>query len=216
MSEDALTTLRAARDAYRRRDWADATELLLRADSMVELGIADLETLVWAAGIAAKDREMLWALDRVYAHFAGKNDHEKSARAAFWSGLRCMMIGEVGLGSGWFQRATRHAEQTPGDSLERGYLLLPQVFAYRAKGAYEAAVEIADNAIAVAQANDDLDLVALAGSLKGGLLFRLGQIDEGYAPIDETMLLARSGRTSSKSNWFHFEICVPGDRGQMP
>jgi ATP/maltotriose-dependent transcriptional regulator MalT len=107
-----------------------------------------------------------------------------------------MQIGEVGLGSGWLQRAAKHAEQTPPDCVQRGYLLLPQVYVRRGKGAYEAAIEIADKAIAIGENGDEPDLIALAGSMKGGILFRLGRIDEGYIPIDEAMLLANSQRLS--------------------
>jgi ATP/maltotriose-dependent transcriptional regulator MalT len=57
-------------------------------------------------------------------------------------------------------------------------------------------VETADKAIAIGQTKNEPDLIALAGSLKGGILFRLGRIDEGYVPIDETMLLANSERLS--------------------
>jgi tetratricopeptide (TPR) repeat protein len=177
-------TLEAARDAYRRRAWADAADLFLRADAETELAIEDLEALVWAAGIAARDREMLAALERVYAHHAAREDHEACARAAFWSGLRYMMTGEVGHGAGWLQRAAKHAEETAPDCVQRGYLLLPQVFMHRAKQAYATAVEIADRAIAIGERAGEPDLIALAGSLKGGMLFRLGRIDEGYVPID--------------------------------
>lgn len=196
MANNLLNTIHAARDAYRRNAWADATELFLRADTETELAIDDLEALVWAAAVSAHDREMLSALDRVYAYHSEKGDHDKSARAAFWRGLRSMMIGDIGLGSGWLQRADKHAEETAPGSVERGYLLLPQVFMHRSKGAYEAAVEVADKAIAIGQTQDEADLIALAGSLKGGILFRLGRINEGYVPIDETMLLANSGRLS--------------------
>jgi DNA-binding CsgD family transcriptional regulator len=196
MSQNSLKTIRAARDAYRRNAWADATELFLRADAEAELEIDDLEALVWAAAVSAHDQEMLSALDRVYAYHSEKRNHDKSARAAFWRGLRSMMIGDIGLGSGWLQRAGKHAEETPPGSVERGYLLLPQVIMHRGKGAYEAAVEIADKAIAIGQTQDEPDLIALGGGLKGGILFRLGRIDEGYVPIDEAMLLANSDRLS--------------------
>jgi DNA-binding CsgD family transcriptional regulator len=189
-------TLRAARDAYRRGAWADATDLFLRADTEATLAIDDLEDLVWAAAICARDGDMLEALERVYAHHTAGDDHEASARAAFWSGLRYMMIGEVGLGTGWLQRAAKHAEETAAECVQRGYLLLPQVFMHRGKYAYDTAVEIADKAIAIGEKAGDADLIALAGSLKGGLLFRLGRIDEGYVPIDEAMLLASSNQLS--------------------
>ncbi len=39
--------------------------------------------------------------------------------------------------------------------------------------------------------------------MKGGMLFRLGRIDEGYIPIDEAMLMANSERLS------------PGQRNQV-
>jgi DNA-binding CsgD family transcriptional regulator len=139
---------------------------------------------------------MLAALERVYAHHCASENHEECARAAFWCGLRNMLIGEVGLGSGWLQRAAKHAEQTPPDCVQRGYLLLPQVYMHRGKGAFEAAIEVADKAIAIGENADEPDLIAMAGSMKGGILFRLGRIDEGYIPIDEAMLLANSQRLS--------------------
>ena len=189
-------TLQTAREAYGRGAWADATDLFLRADAERQLDIEDLDRLVWSAGIAARDQEMLAALGRLYEHhLAGQND-ESCARAAFWSGLRHMMIGEVGLGAGWLQRASKHAEETSPDCVQRGYLLLPQVFMHRSKGEYEAAIEFADKAIVFGESAGDPDLVALAGSLKGGLLFRLGRIDDGYAPIDEAMVLAKGERLS--------------------
>ena len=170
--------------------------MFLRADDESGLEINDLEQLAWAAGISAQDREMLAALERVYAYHSANEDHEQSARAAFWCGLRNMQIGEVGLGAGWLQRAAKHAEQTAPDSVQRGYLLLTQVYMYREKGAYETAIEVADRAIAIGETGDEPDLIALAGSMKGGILFRLGRIDEGYVPIDEAMLLANSQRLS--------------------
>ena len=193
---DPTSTLGAARQAYDRGEWADATALFQQADGEVTLAPSDLEALVWAAGICAQDHVMLAALERLYAHHDAAGDHEQCARAAFWSGLRNMLIGEVGLGSGWLQRAARHAELTAPECVQRGYLLLPQVHMQRGRGEYEAAIDTADRAIAIGEGGGEPDLVALAGSAKGGILFRLGRIEEGYVPIDEAMLLANSGRLS--------------------
>lgn len=99
-----MKPIEEARAAYRRCAWADATDLFLRADAEAQLEVDDLEALASAAGLSARNSEMLAALERVYAHYAAREDHEKCARAAFWSGLRNMLIGEVGLGSGWLQR----------------------------------------------------------------------------------------------------------------
>lgn len=196
MPETPEMTLRTARQAYALRAWADATEMFLAADADAPLAPEDLEALVWAAAVAARDQAMLDALERLYAHYEAVGDHEQCARTAFWSGLRNMMIGEVSRGSGWLQRAGAHAEKTGPDCVQRGYLLLPKVLMHRGRGALEDAVGIADEAIAIGQAAGEHDLVALAGGLKGGVLFRLGRIEEGYGPIDETMLLATGGRLS--------------------
>ncbi len=196
MSPDQLEAIQAARAAYSKGAWADATDLFLTADAESELEVDDLESLIWAAGISARDSVMIAGLERLYAHYAGSENHVECARTAFWCGLRNMLIGEVGLGSGWLQRAAKHAEQTAPDCVQRGYLLLPQVYMHRGKGNYEAAIEVADKAIAIGETGKEPDLVAMAGSLKGGILFRLGRIDEGYVPIDEAMLLANSQRLS--------------------
>ncbi|MCP4382166.1 MAG: hypothetical protein GY798_12265 [Hyphomicrobiales bacterium] len=58
------------------------------------------------------------------------------------------------------------------------------------------ALGIAERALAFGETVDEPDLIALAGSLKGSILFRLGRIAEGYAPIDEAMLLADTRRPS--------------------
>jgi hypothetical protein len=55
MSKNLCNTIHAARDAYRRNAWADATELFLRADAEAELEIDDLKALVWAAAVSAHD-----------------------------------------------------------------------------------------------------------------------------------------------------------------
>lgn len=93
-----------------------------------------------------------------------------------------MLIGEAVLGFGWLQRAARHAEHTPTNCVQRGYLLLPQVFMLRRKGDYETAVELAERAIAIGENGNEPDLIALAWGIKGGTLFRLGRIDKGYVP----------------------------------
>ncbi|MEQ9040333.1 MAG: LuxR C-terminal-related transcriptional regulator [Silicimonas sp.] len=196
MNETARNKLLAAREAYARGDWADATDLFLSAGAKSDLEIEDVEALVWAAAVAARDRVMLEALEHVYNHHAAADDPEQCARAAFWCGLRYMMIGDVSLGSGWLQRAAKCADQTAPDCVQRGYLILPQVFMLRGKGDYDAAAEAADKAMAFGERCGDPDLIALAGALKGGLLFRIGRIEEGYVPFDEAMLLAAGEQLS--------------------
>jgi hypothetical protein len=63
MRADALT---AARDAYGRRAWAEARELLRRADDEAPLDPEDLERLAVAAYRAGRDDEHLATLARAH------------------------------------------------------------------------------------------------------------------------------------------------------
>jgi tetratricopeptide (TPR) repeat protein len=177
-----------ARNAYAENAWSDAADLFLLADATSPLEPDDIEALAWAAGISGRDADMLAALERLHAHFSALDDNVEAARAAFWIGLRSMMIGEVGRAAGWLQRAAAHAAKTPPDCPQRGYLLLPKIQMHRSRGSFEAALTAAERAITMGQQADDPDLIALAGCLKGGTLFHLGRIAEGLVPIDEAML----------------------------
>ena len=84
VTDSATTpTLQAARTSYQQGAWADATRLYLEADLDTELGIEDLENLVWAAGIAARDEDMLRTLERLYNHHAAVDNHEAVRRQSF-------------------------------------------------------------------------------------------------------------------------------------
>lgn len=55
MATDADSPLSLARDAYARHAWADAFDLFRQAEREAPLGIANLERLVWSAGMQDQD-----------------------------------------------------------------------------------------------------------------------------------------------------------------
>jgi DNA-binding CsgD family transcriptional regulator len=188
--------LARGREAVGRRAWTDAHEALSEADAIAPLGAADLELLATAAYMLGHDDEFLDELERAHHAHVEAGDGLRAARCAFWSGMNLFTRGEQGRGTGWLARAQRLVEAQGADCVERGYLLMPDVFRHDAQGEPEAAAAIAADAAAVAERFGDRDLFGLAVHAQGHLLVSANQITEGLALLDEAMLAVTSGELS--------------------
>ncbi len=181
---------------YERNEWNDAVETLSAADHLAPLGVDDLQRLAWAAGLAARDDEMLATQERVYQARLEAGQHLQAARAAFWLGFRLQARGEAARATGWLSRARRLVDQQAEDCVEQGYLLLPasqrQLAARQFHGAYNDAARAAE----IGERFEEIDLIAFGRSLQGRALIAQGRIENGLARLDEALLLAGSGRLS--------------------
>jgi DNA-binding CsgD family transcriptional regulator len=116
-----------------------------------------------------------------------------AVRAASWIGMNLASRGAVGPASGWLGRAQRLLDQEPGESAERGYLLIPLVFRHEAEGDYDAAAAVAGEAAAIGQRFGDRDLFALSLHAQGHMLVRARRVREGFALLDEAMVTVTTG-----------------------
>jgi DNA-binding NarL/FixJ family response regulator len=80
--------------------------------------------------------------------------------------------------------------------VERGYLLLPQVFEKTAGGDLEGAAATAGEAAAIGERFGDADLFALAAHEQGHILIQTGKVAEGSRLLDEAMVGATTGELS--------------------
>ena len=192
----AASALERGRQAYERRAWKDAYELLLRADDAAPLGTADLALLATSAFMLGRDDEYLGLLER--AHHAHLNAGEvlPAVRSAVWMGLILVTRGELGPGGGWIGRAQRLIESEPGDSIERGYLLMPLAFQHEASGDFMSAAAVASEAASMAARFGHDDGFALATHLQGDMLIKAGRVREGLALLDEAMVAVTAGELS--------------------
>ena len=192
----AASALERGRQAYEGRAWKDAYELLLRADDAAPLGTDDLALLATSAFMLGRDDEYLSLLER--AHHAHLNAGEvlPAVRCAVWMGLILFTRGELGPGSGWIGRAQRLIESEPGDSIERGYLLMPLVFQHEASGDFMSAAAVAADAASMAMRFGHADGFALATHLQGDMLIKAGRVREGLALLDEAMVAVTAGELS--------------------
>lgn len=185
--------LELGRAAYARRAWADAYELLSRADAREPLADEDLDRLGKAAGLCGRDAESLRLFERLYQLRADRDPPRRAANIAFWIGFRLQALGESGQSSAWLQRAQRLAEREPDGCAELGYVLIPTTFAILRKGEIEAGLASAQRVLAIGERFAEPNVIAFGRMLTGRALVRSGEIERGLALSDEAMLSATSG-----------------------
>jgi DNA-binding NarL/FixJ family response regulator len=186
--------IQQGRDAFGRRAWAEARELLARADRDSPLGAEDLERLATASYLVGRERDYLHCLERAHhAHQEG-GDALRAARCAFWLGLRLLLRGEAGRATAWLARARRLAEGR--ECVEQGYLLLPVAERHLDEGDGAAAQAAAADAARIGERFADADLVACARHLQGRALIGQTRVQEGLALLDEAMLAVTAGELS--------------------
>jgi DNA-binding CsgD family transcriptional regulator/tetratricopeptide (TPR) repeat protein len=182
------------RRAYDRREWNDAHALLSQADRETALRPADLERLAIAAFLIGREKEFDRALERAHRAYRDAGDRPGAARCAFWIGLRLFLSGNTGAATGWMARGQRVLEGR--ESVEQGYLLLPVAEHHLRVGQLDRAVAVAREAISVGTRLGDRDLIAAARHAEGKTLLEMGQLEAGFALLDEAMVEVMSGELS--------------------
>jgi DNA-binding CsgD family transcriptional regulator len=185
---DPTGDLERGRGAHAEQAWGEAHAALAAADLAGQLGADDLELLAEAAYMLGREGDYLEALERGHRAHLDDGRPLDALRCAFWVGVNLARRGEMARANGWLGRARRLLEEEGGDQVERGYLLLPDVFECEASGDLEGAAERAAEAAAVGRRFGDGDLFALAAHEQGHVLIKLGRIREGVALLDETMV----------------------------
>jgi DNA-binding CsgD family transcriptional regulator len=182
--------------AYERRAWEDAYGAFSQASAAGALAADDVERLAWSAILSGHDASALEALERLHQLMLEAGQVLRAARAAFWLGLRLTSLGQLAQAAGWLARAQRLVDREGQDSVERGYLLLPQVFRFAATGDHGKAAAAAAEAAATGDRHEDRDLSALGRDFEGRALIRQGRIEEGLPLLDEAMVSATAGELS--------------------
>ncbi len=184
----ARDELQRGRESYGRHAWADAYHSLSRADQVAPLETEDLELLARSAYLTGRDNDFLRALERAHHAHLDAGECARAVRCAFWLGLRLILRGEAGAGSGWLARAQRLLEHEGRECVEQGYLLLPLVLQHMDAAEWETAYAGAASAVNIGDRFAEADLIAAARHLQGRILLRQGQVEKGLALLDEAMV----------------------------
>ena len=191
MTQD-IDDLQLAREAVERREWERAVELFELADATVTLGPEDLEAMAEAVWWSTRPDEAIEVLERAYEAYVRAGNR---ARAGYVALALSREYGAKLAGSvsrGWLNRAKELLESEP-EALERGYLYgRLSVLALNA-GELDDAIELARQAVDVADQLGDRDLRAAGLMYQGMALVERGDLADGLAMIDEVALAAVSG-----------------------
>jgi DNA-binding CsgD family transcriptional regulator len=187
--------LARAREAFDRRDWAGAYKGLASSDTS---GLApdDLARLATSAYLVGQVGLCVQALQRAYHAHEAAGELMAAARCAFWLATVLNTNGDWAAGGGWVARQERLLAEVPGESVDRGYLEVHQMFRHIMAGDRQPAFEISQRVTRCGRTFGDADLVAVGLQAEGRILVYQGRVREGLARLDEAMLGVSSGEVS--------------------
>jgi class 3 adenylate cyclase len=189
--------LQAGRDATQRFAWREAVESLGRAEEGGEdLAAEDLEALGEAAWWTGSLDGCISARERAYAAYLADDNTRRAAIVAIALTKDYFGKGSGTMGKAWMQRAERLLA-TEDDCVEHGYMArMRSVFALEGMHDFPASLEEAKRAYETAERFGDRDLLAVSLHDQGRALVAMGEIDEGWALMDEATIAAVSGELS--------------------
>ena len=188
-SGDLVRRGRAAADG---KAWAEAHRLLTEADGITPLAADDLVVLATACYMLGRDPEQVQALERAHQQYLADGETLQAVRAAFWTAVNLALRGEWEAAGGWLGRCHRLLEQHGADTVEAGYLLMPEAIQAAMTGEHDAGIEATARAIEIGQRFGEPDLVALAVYEQGRGRIRQGHLAEGLQLLDEAMVAVLS------------------------
>ena len=151
------------------------------------LALDDLELAGFAAQYHGDDEAAVRLATRIHHEALSAEDHVRAARMAFWLGMAFAGRGDMTQGGGWLARAASLLEEHGIDSVERGYLAIPQGIAL-VEHDPAAALAAFDRAHTYAERFGDRDLAAMARLGRGRCLIGLGEMERGVALLDDAMV----------------------------
>jgi class 3 adenylate cyclase len=179
------------REAAARGEWREAYDLLAAADS-AELSPEDLELIGEATSWTGPTEDCIEVRERAYSAYLASGDRRSAARLALALVRDHSFARASSVAAGWYKRAERLLEEEP-ECREHGYLARRQGLAAHARGYPSQARQHLRRALKIAQTFGDRDLEALTLHAQGSILVRDGDVEEGWALIDEAAAAAAAG-----------------------
>jgi DNA-binding NarL/FixJ family response regulator len=185
--------LRAAHEAYKRRDWAAAYRGYGDLYGTVSLTGEELYLFAHAAWWLGHIREMLRLCEESHATFLAEGRVERAAMVALETAFQWFLCGKPELGSGWLSRARRLLESLP-QCLGHAWLVELEANERAAAGDIEGALAGARRLQDFAVQLDEPALTSFGLALEGRLMVRRGDVERGFGLLDEAMLAVLAGR----------------------
>jgi DNA-binding CsgD family transcriptional regulator len=187
-----ISTLDQARQAYSRQDWQAAFDLLSAAHDQTPLNLDDLERLIAAAHMSGHDEQRSSTGEHAYHEAIRQGDVPRAARFAFLLAFPLMLAGETARATGWLNRARRALDEHRLETVERGYLEIPQAVRLLHEGDFATGRRMCEEITRLARKFNDEQLRIMSELGVAQSMIRTGNLAEGFALLDELMVSAAS------------------------
>jgi ATP/maltotriose-dependent transcriptional regulator MalT len=184
--------LSKARAAFEQQDWATAFAALAATDPE-QLAVDDLERLATAAFLLGRADESRQLLQRMWQLHVDAREYPEAAWSAFWLAFALVGTGDLAVGGGWIARAHALLDDHGTDVVERGYLLIHDMFRHVFSGEFPEALGIAERIIDYGRRFGDDQLLAMGLSSQGRLTLYTGRVREALALCDQAMAVVMAG-----------------------
>lgn len=189
----ATDPLTEGREALERQEWSHAHELLRKADSADALEPDDLIGLAKTAWWTGNPGESIEMRERAYALWVERGQRSKAALAALTLRREYSSKLAHSIAMGWMNRAETLLRDEP-ESPAHGYLEIAHgEIAWDQHGDFDAALAHMDRAVEISQHFDDPDLQAWALMRRGMVLVAKGELEAGWALMEEVSARAVGG-----------------------
>ena len=193
-----LGHLEAAREHHRSSRWARACEEYAAADRASLLTVEDTESWAESAQVIGRIDEAIALLTRCFELRAEAGEVHEATRATYWLwSAHVFARGEFAIAAGWVERAGTLSDGR--GSGEFGWLLIPRAYACIGRGDYATAESLLHRAAELGLGRGDVDLVAIATTMRGRATLKLGSLEEGMALLDSAMVRILARATSPRA-----------------
>jgi class 3 adenylate cyclase len=176
-----------------RQAWDEVFALLTDADSADQIDVEALPLLADAAYLIGKPEEAVAAWERVHNLQLQAGHQEAAASAVARIGLILLDSPLVSPIQAWIRRARALLEDLP-DSPVHGSLAVVSTWTALISGDLDGALSEATRAVEIGTRVGDPAMRALGLNGQARILIVRGQIDEGLALLDESLVAAASGQ----------------------
>jgi len=188
--------LELARAAFDRRAWSEVIRHLEIVEAAGALDPADYEPLGVARQMLGRPDVAVRDWERGHKAALAKGDPTLASRLALLIAITCFERGDVAQASGWHARAGQLLGAGGGDSIERGFFLIPVGLGALMEGDGERALGVFDEIGAIAERLGDREGIAMACLGRGQALMAMGEIERGTSLLDQAMVAATLGEVS--------------------
>jgi ATP/maltotriose-dependent transcriptional regulator MalT len=196
-----MDPLAQARDALDRQDWQAGFDLLVGASSPNGDPAVDAERfdlLADAAWWLGRLDDCIDSREQAYALYDELGEHRRAGQCAVWLFEHHAFRASPAIAGAWLRRA-RRALEADEECPEFGALLLREAEVTDGGGDYETAASLAERGVELGRRLRSADLEAEGLQTWGRVLINQGRPADGFALLDEAMLLALGGRLSPYS-----------------